>query len=46
MKLRTEVVEAEFPLLLGNTLLKSAKVVLFLSERKACVMGNEILCTK
>ena len=38
VKLQTEVVDAEFPLLLGNTMLKAAKVVLYLSEKKARVM--------
>ena len=42
VKLKTEVVDAEFPLLLGNTMLKKAKVILYLSEKKAQVMGAEV----
>ena len=42
VKITTEVVDADFPLLLGNTLLKKAQVVLFLGEEKAIVMGVEV----
>ena len=42
VKITTEVVEADFPLLVGNTMLKKAKAVLFFDERKAIIMGNEV----
>ena len=35
--IRTEVVDAEFPLLLGNSMLKKAHVVLHLSAEKAMI---------
>ena len=40
VKITTEIVDADFPLLLGNTLLKKAQVVLFLGQGKAIVMGT------
>ena len=42
LKMTTEVVDADFPLLLGNTILKKAQVVLYFGEGKAIVMGNEM----
>ena len=42
VKITTEIVDADFPLLLGNTLLKKAQVVLFFGEEKAIVMGVEV----
>ena len=41
VKVCTEVVEAEFPLLLGNSLLKKADAILYLGREKAVLMGNE-----
>ena len=46
LKITTEVVDAEFPLLLGNTMLKKAKAVLYFAEGKALVMGNEMPMTE
>ena len=42
IKLRTEVVDAEFPLLLGNTFLKKAGAVLNIRGEKARIFGNEV----
>ena len=42
VKITTEVVDADFPLLIGNTMLKRAKAVLYFEERKAIIMGNEV----
>ena len=42
MKMRTEVVEADFPLLLGNSMLKRAGAVLFLREEKALILKTEV----
>ena len=42
VKMRTEVVEADFPLLLGNSMLKRAGAVLFLREEKALVLNTEV----
>ena len=42
INMRSEVVEAEFPLLLGNSMLKKAGAVLHLAESKAVLMGNEV----
>ena len=42
VKITTEVVEADFPLLVGNTLLKRANAILYFSEAKAVLMGNEV----
>ena len=40
--LTAEVLQTSFPLLVGNTAMKGAGAVLFIGERKACIMGNEI----
>ena len=42
IKLKTEIVEAEFPLLLGNTFLKRASAVLFIGEEKARILESEV----
>ena len=42
VKIMTEVVDADFPLLVGNTLLKRAKAILYFDEAKAVMMGNEV----
>ena len=42
VKMTTEVIEADFPLLLGNTMLKKTQAVLFLSQEKAMIMGTEV----
>lgn len=42
IKLETEVVDADFPLLLGNSMLKKADAVLYLSREKAVLMGQEV----
>ena len=42
VKITTEVVEADFPLLIGNTLLKRAKAILHFDEAKAVIMGKEV----
>ena len=43
VKMRTEVVDADFPLLLGNTTLKRAGAVLYLREEKALILGSEVV---
>ena len=40
--MQTEVVDADFPLLLGNSMLKKANAILYLGEEKAVIMGNEV----
>ena len=40
--IETEVVEADFPLLLGNSLLKKVDAVLYISREKAVIMGCEV----
>ena len=40
--LRSEVVEADFPLLLGNSMLKKAGTILHLADAKAVIMGCEV----
>ena len=42
VRMETEVVDADFPLLLGNSMLKKAKAILYLGEEKAVIMGNEV----
>ena len=42
VRMQTEVVEADFPLLLGNSMLKKANAILYLGEEKAVIMGNEV----
>ena len=42
VKMTSEVVEADFPLLLGNTSLKKADAVLFPGREKAILMGTEV----
>ena len=42
VRMRSEVVDADFPLLLGNTMLKKAGAVLHLKEEKAVLMGCEV----
>ena len=42
IRLKTEVVDAEFPLLLGNSFLKKAGAVLHLREEKALILGSEV----
>ena len=42
VKIRSEVVDADFPLLIGNSMLKKAGAVLFLREEKAVIMGCEV----
>ena len=41
IKIRTEVVEAELPLLLGNSMLKKVDAVLYIAREKALIMGKE-----
>ena len=40
--MKSEIVEADFPLLLGNSLLKKAKAVLKLSDEVAVLLDNEV----
>ena len=40
--IKTEIVEADFPLLLGNSLLKRAGAVLCLGKETAIIMGTEV----
>ena len=42
IKMRSEVVEADFPLLLGNSMLKRADAVLFLREEKAIILNKSV----
>ena len=42
VRIKTEVVEADFPLLLGNSMLKRAGAVLFLREEKALIMNTNV----
>ena len=42
VKMKSEVVEADFPLLLGNSMLKKAGAVLHLADPKAILMGSEV----
>ena len=42
VRIRTEVVEADFPLLLGNSMLKRAGAVLYLREEKALIMNTSV----
>ena len=42
LRLQTEIVDAEFPLLLGNSFLKKASAVLFIGEEKARILGSEV----
>ena len=42
VRIRTEVVDADFPLLLGNSMLKKVGAVLHLREEKAVIMGCEV----
>ena len=42
IKLRTEVVAADIPLLLGNTTLKKAKVSIHFGDMKANMFGNNV----
>ena len=45
-KMSSEVVDAHFPLLLGNTTLKKTEAVLFFGEGKAVIMGHEMKMTE
>ena len=40
--IRTEVIDENLPLLLGNSSLKAAKAVLFIAEQKAVILGREV----
>ena len=42
IKVGTEVIEAELPLLLGNSLLKKVDAVLYIAREKAMMLGSEI----
>ena len=42
IKLRTEVVNAEFPLLLGNSFLKKVGAVLNIRDEKALILDTEV----
>lgn len=42
IQLKTEVVDAEFPLLLGNSFLKKAGAILHLREERAQILGSTI----
>ena len=42
LRIRAEVVDADFPLLLGNSMLKEAGAVLHLREEKAVILGSEV----
>ena len=40
--IEAEVIEADFPLLLGNSLLKKVEAVLYISRERAVIMGSEV----
>ena len=42
IKLRTEIVDAEFPLLLGNSFLKKSGAVLHIREEMALILGSKV----
>ena len=42
VKISTEIVEADFPLLIGNSMLKKADAVLYPNKQRIVMMGEEI----
>ena len=42
LRLKTEIVDAEFPLLLGNSFLKKSSAVLFIGEGEARILDSEV----
>ena len=40
--IKTEVVKADFPLLLGNSMLKKVGAVLYIKEQKAVILNSEV----
>ena len=42
VNIRTEVINENLPLLLGNSSLKAAEAILYISEQKASILGKEV----
>ena len=42
IRIRTDVIEADLPLLIGNTTLEKAEVILDLGKKKATILGEQI----
>ena len=42
LMIKTEVVKADFPLLLGNSMLKKVGAVLYIKEQKAIILDSEV----
>lgn len=43
LMIKTEVVRADFPLLLGNSMLKKVGAVLYIKEQKAVILDTEVI---